>query len=350
MSERTSIVNISGDHEETIVQLARHLGSNQIRRRVFNAIYGRGLRPRSKKQIMDAARISATGTNAQQVQNELDHLAKHHLIVRVDNVGLVKDGSRYLYQKDRAVRANKDRIVRFADNRKAAERVATKRRLIVPNSITIRSVTKRTLKKKKHLTVLYLVSNPNPSSQLRVDVEISKVQEAIRGSKFRDNVTVEYRPAANLNSLIDGLNDYRPQIVQFSGHGDESGIATDNAKITKPAAKFLSFDLLAKALAATDTPPQIVILNSCKSSGAKKSLLSGANPRTKVVISMRTSVTDIAATVFARRFYAAIAAGQSVSAAFEQGKVAVEVASISEVDTPELLCRTGINPATLILV
>lgn len=349
MSERASIVNISGDHEETIVQLARHLGTSRIRRRIFSAIYGRGSRARSKKQIMQVARIPATGTNPQQVQNELDHLAKHHLIVRVDNVGLVKDGSRYLYQKDRSVRANKDRIIKFADNRRAADRVPTKRRLIVPNAVTISGITKRALKKKKHLTVLYLVANPTPSSQLRVDVEIRKVQEAIRGSKFRDNVTVEYRPAANLSSLIDGLNDHRPQIVQFSGHGDQSGIATDNAKVRKPAAKFLSFDLLAKALSATDTPPQIVILNSCESSGAKKSLLSSKDSGTKIVIAMRTSVTDVAATVFARRFYAAIAAGQSVKAAFDQGRVAVEVASISEVDTPELLCRIGINPATMIL-
>jgi len=100
MSERTSIVNISGDHEETTIQLARHLGTNRIRRQIFNAIYGRGTRPRSKKQIMDAAKIKAIGTKAQQVQNELDHLSKHHLIVRIENGGSVRDGSRYLYQKD----------------------------------------------------------------------------------------------------------------------------------------------------------------------------------------------------------------------------------------------------------
>ena len=30
MAERTSIVNISGDHEETLTQLARHLGTNKL--------------------------------------------------------------------------------------------------------------------------------------------------------------------------------------------------------------------------------------------------------------------------------------------------------------------------------
>ena len=65
---------------------------------------------------MDAAKIAAR--DSQQVQNELDHLAKHHLVVRVDNDGSVKDKSRYLYRKDASVRANRSTIIRFADNRK----------------------------------------------------------------------------------------------------------------------------------------------------------------------------------------------------------------------------------------
>ena len=51
MNQRTSTVNISGDYEETILQLAKHLGKSKIRRQIFNAIYGRGTLPKSKKQI-----------------------------------------------------------------------------------------------------------------------------------------------------------------------------------------------------------------------------------------------------------------------------------------------------------
>jgi hypothetical protein len=62
---------------------------------------------------------------------------------------------------------------------------------------------------------------------------------------------------------------------------------------------------------------------------------------------MRSSITDIAASVFAPQFYAAIASGQSVKSAFEQGKIAVEAASISEKDTPELHVRSNVNAAKL---
>jgi hypothetical protein len=345
MSERTSIVNISGDHEETILQLAKHLGTNKMRRKLFDAIYGRGTKARSKKQIMEDAGISAHGTNAQQVQNELDHLSKHHLIVREENTGSVKDGSRYVYRKDPAVRANRQRIVRFADNRGAAERVATKRRPVVSGLSALSSITKAALKGRKHLIVLYLVADPVKATPLRIDAEVQRVQEAIRGSVFRDNITVEYRPAAGLDTLIDGLNDHRPQIVHFSGHGDGRSIATDNGKVLNSAAHKLSFDLLAKALAATDNPPDVIVINSCRSSGARKALC----PPGKIVISMRAPVTDIAAIAFARRFYAAIASGQSVKAAFEQGKVAVEAISFQEADTPELFHMRNINPAKVIL-
>jgi hypothetical protein len=60
-------------------------------------------------------------------------------------------------------------------------------------------------------------------------------------------------------------------------------------------------------------------------------------------------VSDLAATAFAAKFYAAVAAGQSLKAAFAQGKLAVETVSINEADTPELVTAPGVNPAKIIL-
>lgn len=345
MNKRTSVVNISGDHEETLIQLARHLGRSKIRREVFSAVYGRGTRPKSKKQIMEAAGIPSEGNKSQQVQNELDHLAKHHLIVRQDNNGAVKDGSRYLYGKDETVRANRDRIIRFADDPKAANSLPTKRRPVIQINNAIKGITRRELRKRKKLNVLYLVASPDEASRLRVDVEVSKVQEQVRGTKFRDNISIEYRPAANLNTLLDGLNDFRPQIVHFSGHSNESDIAMDAGSIGGDSVDLVSYELLAKALAATDSCPEVVVLNSCKSSAAKKHLL----PLVKIVIAMKMSISDIAAATFAPRFYAALASGQSVQSAFDQGKVAVEAASIADSDTPELLHAVATDPMKIIL-
>jgi hypothetical protein len=343
MTERTSVFDLSGNNEETILQWAKDLGTSKIRRRLFNTVYGRGNKPRSKKQIMQAANIELR--DAQQAQNELDHLASTHLIVRMDNDGSVKDGSHYLYRKDSSVRKNRKRIIRFADNRNAAAKVATKRRPLIRNVTSIKTITRKTLRKKQRLDVLYLTANPDSEHSLRVDAEVRQVQSAVRGSRYRDNISLEYRPAADLNSLIEGLNDHRPRIVHFSGHGYDGGIAVDSAKVRKRPVETVSFELLAKALSATDHPPEIIVLNACKSVGARKAFL----PPAKIVIVMRDSISDLAATAFAAKFYAAVAAGQSVKMAFAQGKVAIEMVSLNEADSPELLVATGIDPAKIVL-
>jgi len=64
---------------------------------------------------------------------------------------------------------------------------------------------------------------------------------------------------------------------------------------------------------------------------------------------MGDSIGDLAAIAFAAKFYAAVAAGQSLHSAFAQGKVAVEAASIDEADTPKLLLAQNVNPKEIIL-
>jgi hypothetical protein len=343
MVARTSVINSSGDYEENIERLAKHLGKNKMRRKLFNAVYGYGKRPRSLKQIMADAGLSAQ--HRQQAQNQIDHLAKHHLIVHQDNDGSVEDRSRRLYSKDDFVRANKTEIIKYADHPKRRANLPTKRRPAVKVIQTTHTITRALLKKRRHLDVLYLTADPIKNNPLRVDAELHHVQNEIRGSKFRDNITVQHRPAANLKSLLNGLNDLNPHIIHFSGHGNKSGIAMDNASVAKPSVEMVSFKLLAKALSATDSRPRVVLLNACDSAAARKPFIKLG----LIVISMKTSISDAAAAAFAVQFYGTIASGQSVKSAFEQGRIAVEATSIGEADTPQLSCLKNVDPSKIIL-
>jgi hypothetical protein len=344
MAHRTSVVDLSGNYEESIERWARDLGTAKIRRRIFNVIYGYGSKPRSKKQLMAAAGIKTR--DGQQAQNEIEHLFGKHLIGRVENNGFVTDGSRYLYVKDEHVRPHKDRIIKLADNRKSAEKIPTKRRPIVRgSSITKVVVTRQALRKRKPLHVLYLTANPDKDNVLRVEVEVRQVQEAVRASKLRDHINLHYSPAADLDSIINGLNDHNPSIVHFSGHGYAGGIAVDPPHVKRPGSRVITFELLAKALTATDTPPSVIVLNACQSAGARKVFLLPA----KAIIVMQDSISDLAATAFANKFYAAIASGQSLQSAFNQGKLAVEVVSINEANTPTLITAKDVDPAKIVL-
>jgi hypothetical protein len=177
-----------------------------------------------------------------------------------------------------------------------------------------------------------------------VDSEVRRVQEAVRASKFAENVQIEYRPAADLQTILNGLNDLRPGVVHFSGHSTLDGLLTDTGSMERDPSDELSYALLAKALEATDHPPDILILNSCSSSNAKIDVL----PTVKILISMNVPISDIAASAFAPQFYAALASGQSVQSAFRQGAVAVEAASLSEAATPELHSN-GADASKLVL-
>ena len=344
MAQRTAVVDPTGNYEENIRQWAKDLGTAKIRRKLFNEVYGRVSRPRSKKQLMKAVGIKVR--DAQQAQNEVEYLFRKHLIGRIENDGSVADGSRYLYVKDEHVRPYKDRIIQVADNRKLADSIPTKRNPIIrAGSITKVIVTRQALKRRKRLDVLYLTANPDKANALRVDVEVRQVQEAVRSSKLRDNIAIHYSPAADLDSIISGLNDHRPSIVHFSGHGYSGGLAVDHAHVKRLSSRVITFELLGRALAATDTPPSVIVLNACQSAGASKALL----PAAKAIIVMQDSITDLAATAFANKFYGAIASGQSLQAAFDQGKIAVEVVSNNEVKTPALICAKGVNPQKIVL-
>lgn len=346
MNSQAAVINASGDYEETVLRLAKHLGRDKNRRAVFNLIYGRGSKPRSKKQVAEA--LGRTG-NTQVIQNALDELARHHLIVRIDSKGVVKDGSRWVYGKDAFVRANRDKIIRYADDPKSAAKVATKRQPIVSVSAISKQVTRRELRKHKKLVVLYMLANadpgPDPSKHIRPEAEARMVEEAVRGSRFSDSIDIQLRVAANLTTMLNGLNDLSPQIVHFSGHSNTKSLAVDSGAITGPARQALSYDLFAKALDATDHKPTVVVLNSCLSAAARKEVLGSA----QALIGMTDTISDIAAAAFAQQFYAALASRQSLESAFKQGVVAVEAVSLTEKATPQLFLRDNVDASKLVL-
>lgn len=200
--------------------------------------------------------------------------------------------------------------------------------------------------KPERLRVLYLTSNPGEGDALRVDAEVNNVLQALRGAKHRDLIELSHRPAARPQDLLDGINDIRPHVVHFSGHGGASGLLFDNASLGAPAGQEVGFGPLSKILGATAEPPTLVVLNACET-------VAGAAPLLKavpVVIAMTASVGDISAGLFAVHFYAAIAAAQSVGHATDQAKAMLEIALPHEPDLIEVCAALDVNVHQLHLV
>ena len=59
MKARMAVVDWSGNYEENCIQLGKHLGKDKLRRKLFSAVYGRGSKPRTKKELMAATGLKA---------------------------------------------------------------------------------------------------------------------------------------------------------------------------------------------------------------------------------------------------------------------------------------------------
>jgi hypothetical protein len=65
---------------------------------------------------------------------------------------------------------------------------------------------------------------------------------------------------------------------------------------------------------------------------------------------MSETIADVAASVFASQFYAAIASAQTVGVALAQAKVAMEIAQLDDAELPEAIARNDVDIDDLVLV
>lgn len=333
-----SVSDTGSNSEENIERAVKAIGRSRPRLAVFEAIYFH------KKPVKTVDEIAnRTDLTRKEVLTHGKHLVGSQLASQLRVNGETAYKTIPFYQH------HKQKILRLVADPSKLEKLVTKRSTHTPTIIRLASVPRRELKKHKTLTILYMFANPDPDpdpeKHIRPDAEARRVLEAIRGSRYRDNVTIEMKPAAGLQTILDGLNDHNPEIVHFSGHSSTIGIAGDSGAIGKPATEHLSFELLAKTLASVDKPPSVVVFNSCYSAAARQKILQSV----PVMIGMTDAISDLAAVAFATQFYAALASGASIRSAFNQGVVTVSAVSLDEQETAKLFEREGYDSSKITL-
>lgn len=75
------------------------------------------------------------------------------------------------------------------------------------------------------LRILYLTAASK--GDLRVDEEIRRVKAGVQAATHRDLVQIEHKPAATSSDLLDGLTRFKPHVVHFSGHANETVLVFD---------------------------------------------------------------------------------------------------------------------------
>ncbi len=192
--------------------------------------------------------------------------------------------------------------------------------------------------------ILFFASNPGSTEKLNLDEEARSISRKIRETDYRDSLEFITSLASRPTDLLDELNINKPTIVHFSGHGsgEEGLILSDD----QGGQKYVSGDTLKSLFSVVNDHIRLVILNACYSEVQAKAIVEVID----CVVGMKSDIGDQAAITFSEYFYSALGYGRSVKDAFEQGKVALMLENIPEDDIPVLFARTGVDPASVMLV
>jgi hypothetical protein len=87
----------------------------------------------------------------------------------------------------------------------------------------------------RKVKVLFFAADPlsappdGRASRLRLDEDVRQIRQKLRAAEHRHALDFDFRQAARTGDLIQALNETRPQVVHFSGHGKRDGLVLASA-------------------------------------------------------------------------------------------------------------------------
>lgn len=232
-----------------------------------------------------------------------------------------------------------------SDRRAAAERAETNARFDRTEHAVGEALKMLRTPKPEKLRVLLLGASSD--GDLRVGREQKRIRAAVESALHRDLIELDVRPAATAHDLLDGITKFRPHVVHFSGHSNENLIVFEHENDDPHEGHEVTARAFSRAIAATDDPPLLVLLNACKSAGQIDQLVAKVVP---FAIGMADSIEDADAINYAAQFYASIANGQSVRSSHLAGQAALEMAGLDGAELPTLASAANVDPGVTVLV
>ena len=291
---------------------------------------------RSAGRLEDAA--NDAGRDAARWQTKAAQLAKEESSL-LGKIGRADEAER------QATERRRKRDDETAARRAAKERTSVDRRLGAVERLATDAFLAHRDPKRERLRILML--GASSEGDLRVAREQKRIQAAVASALHRDAIELDPRPSATTNDLLDRLSRFRPHVVHFSGHGDHDIVVFEDDLDEPHEGIAITASALAHALVAVDEPPLLIVLNACNSASQVPMLVAEVAP---FAIGMSSEIEDGDAILYAARFYAAVADGQSLMSAHNLGRSALEIAGLFGADLPTLGHAEGTDPATTYLV
>ena len=322
---------------EHVVEAATAIGRSVQKRAVFEAAY---YHKQQKKSVSEIA-IRTNLTNKQVL------MAGKALVER----GLLQQdrkGSEVAYVQIPFFQHHKRAILALVDHPDRIPKVITKRNLGLSFQRPVglarrRAISTRAVGEKK-FRIAFLATNPDGAASLRTDMEARAVQRALKQSSNVSEIDVRHLPAATAGDLVLALNEYRPHIVHFAGHGGDGALLFDDENLGADGGAVIEFSLVRDILAATDHPASMLVFSACDTLEGAEIFL----PPAKAVVAMSSAIGDASAIVFSAAFYAGLAGKQSLGSALEQGRNAIKLARLGDFDLPQCLMNRDMKAGSYI--
>jgi hypothetical protein len=191
-------------------------------------------------------------------------------------------------------------------------------------------------KEMQKIKALFLAANPSSTSRLAIDEEMRAIEQKFRAAEHRDALVFQSAWAVRPDDLLQQLNQNKPHIVHFSGHGSSQGLyLTGN----NGQERLVTAQALKSLFTTLKDNIRLVFLNACYSREQAQTLAETID----CVIGMKESIRDDAAIAFASSFYRAVGFGRSLQEAFDQGITSLLLEGIPQEDIPELLVKQGVD-------
>ena len=176
--------------------------------------------------------------------------------------------------------------------------------------------------------ILFLSAGAKGQRKLRLDEELRKVKDELAAATYRDKFDLESEGAVQVRVITKAMQVHRPQIVHFSGHGEEAGIIVENDEGYDEVFPTAGLDRLFRLFKKN---VECVVLNACYSAAHAAAI----SKHGIYVVGMNKEILDQSSIDFAVGFYQSLGEGNDYRFAFEMALIANAI-NISDADTPVL--------------
>lgn len=328
-----AVADSLSNREEHVAGLARLIGKGH-KRIVFEEVYRGQKQTKTVTEIAKVVNLTET-----QVLKSGVELVAAHAIAQTSVRG------RVAYSKIASHKAIKDKVLKIAGDRKKIEAIPTKRSLnqvlVIQSPPRSKNSTARraTRVRAAKCRVAFLLASPVGAGGLNVGMDFREASDAVQRSENRNKMELRPFLAAHAGTLLDALNEFKPDIVQFSGHGGDESILVDKVEVKTSGGMVLNYNVFSEMLASAEKTPNLIVLAACETTDGAEKLLNVV----PFVIAMSDTISDWAGAFFSRRLYAALVSGASIDTAVRQARSFLAAEQLPEADLPALLSAPGVD-------